>query len=195
MVPRQVRGRVLGSGVWAPARKGRSWGPLPVRWAPSPCPAHLVVVLLHEAAQRQAKALVRPHAPVHGVDGPGRFILIDLLPFAVQGHGGCGGAAVRARSAAGCGGRGASQAGSRAWDLRVRREAGPRVGRDGRARKRGLSDRQRQTTTAAGSDPQFQTCSGSDDNHLPFETLPRPPGTEATRSPQWRRALAARHVT
>lgn len=80
----------LGSGVWAPARKGHSWGPLPVNWAPSPCPAHLVVVLLHEAAQRQAKALVRTHAPVHGVDGPGRLILIDLLPFAVQGHG-CGG--------------------------------------------------------------------------------------------------------
>lgn len=71
------------------------------------------------------------------------------------------------------------------------KRGGARVGRDGRARKLGLSDRQRQTTTAAGSDPQFQTCSGSDDNHLPFETLPRPPGTEATRSPQRRRALAA----
>lgn len=63
------------------------------------------------------------------------------------------------------------------------KRGGAGVGRDGRARKRGLSDRQRQTTTAAGSDPQFQTCLDSDDNHLPFETLPRPPRTEATRSP------------
>lgn len=73
-----------GPGVWAPAQKGGSRGPLPASRVPSPCPAHLVVVLLHEAAQRQAKALVGPHAPVHGVDGPGRFILVDLLPFAVQ---------------------------------------------------------------------------------------------------------------
>lgn len=103
-----------GPGVWAPARKGCSRGPLPASWVPSPCPAHLVVVLLHEAAQRQAKALVGPHAPVHGVDGPRRFILVDLLPFAVQGHGGGGGAAVRAGTTASCCGPGASQAGSRA---------------------------------------------------------------------------------
>lgn len=82
MVLRQVRRRVLGSGLRP--RKGAPRGPLPASWVPSPCPAHLVVVLLHEAAQRQAKALVGPHAPVHGVDGPGRFILVDLLPFAVQ---------------------------------------------------------------------------------------------------------------
>lgn len=113
-----------GPGVWTRARKGHCWGPLLSSWVPSPCPAHLVVVFLHEAAQRQAKALVGPHAPVHGVDGPGRFILVDLLPFAVQGHSGGGRAAVRAGSAAGLGGQSARRAGSRAWDPRVRKEAG-----------------------------------------------------------------------
>lgn len=81
------------------------WGCRPPRaflasYKLSPLTTYLVVVLLHEAAQRQAKALVRPHAPVHGVHSPGRFIFVDLLPFAVQGHGG-GWAAETAGEAAG----------------------------------------------------------------------------------------------
>lgn len=49
---------------------------------------------------------------------------------------------------------------------------------------------QRQTTRAEPNS-QFQTCFSSDDSHLPFETPPRPPGTEATRPSQRRRPLAA----
>ena len=40
-----------------------------------------VVVLLHEGAQRQPEPLVRPQAPVHRVDRPGRLVLVDLLPL------------------------------------------------------------------------------------------------------------------
>lgn len=43
---------------------------------------HFVIVFLNEAAQRKAKPLVRPHAPVHGVQGPWRQIFVDLLAFA-----------------------------------------------------------------------------------------------------------------
>lgn len=41
----------------------------------------------------------------------------------------------------------------------------------------------RRQTTTAGPDPQFQTCFGSDNSHLPFEAPPRPLETEATRPP------------
>lgn len=138
----------------------------------SPGTTHLVVVLLHEAAQRQAKALVGPHAPVHGVDSPGRFIFVDLLPFAVQGHGG-GWAAEPAGEAAGWGKR---RAGSPAW-----------VSGSERRRGRGAQERPsppagpRLHTHSAGPDHQFQTSSGSD-YHLPFGMPARPLGTEATRS-------------
>ena len=40
---------------------------------------HLVVVLLDEAAERQAEALVRPYAPIHAVQSPRRLVLVDLL--------------------------------------------------------------------------------------------------------------------
>lgn len=137
----------------------------------SPYTTHLVVVLLHEAAQRQAKALVGPHAPVHGVDSPGRFIFVDLLPFAVQGHGG-GWAAEPAGEAAGWGRR---RAGSPAW-----------VSGSERRRDRGAQERPSPPagpllhTHTAWPDHQFQTSSGSD-HHLPFGKLARPLGTEATR--------------
>lgn len=48
--------------------------------------AHLVVVLLHEAAQCQSEALVRPHTPVHGVHGPWRLVLVNFFPLAVERH-------------------------------------------------------------------------------------------------------------
>lgn len=48
--------------------------------------AHLVVVFLHEAAQRQPEAFVRPDAPVHGVHGPWRLVLVDFFSLAVKRH-------------------------------------------------------------------------------------------------------------
>lgn len=161
---KRVRQRVVGSGATAHLEHSLPAG--------SPGTTHLVVVLLHEAAQRQAKALVGPHAPVHGVDSPGRFIFVDLLPFAVQGHGG-GWAAKPAGEAAGWGTR---RAGSPAW-----------VSESERRRGRGAPERPSPPATpllhshSAEPDHQFQTSSGSD-YHLPFGMPARPLGTEATRS-------------
>lgn len=50
--------------------------------------SHLVVVLFHEAAQRQTEALVRPDAPIHGVHRPWRLVLVDLLSLPVERHAG-----------------------------------------------------------------------------------------------------------
>lgn len=47
---------------------------------------YLVVIFLHEAAQSQAKAFIRPDAPVHGVNRPWRLVFINLFPLTVQGH-------------------------------------------------------------------------------------------------------------
>lgn len=136
------------------------------------CTTHLVVVLLHEAAQRQAKALVRPHAPVHGVHSPGRFIFVDLLPFAVQGHGG-GWAAEPAGEAAGWGTR---QAGSRAW---VRGSEGRR-GRGGQERPSPPAGPQLHTHTRPGPTTSFKPARAATTTFR-LGMPARPLGTEATR--------------
>lgn len=144
----------------------------PAGYTLSPGTTHLVVVLFHEAAQRQAKALVRPHAPVHGVHSPGRFIFVDLLPFAVQGHGG-GWAAEPAREAAGWGTR---QAGTRAW---VRGSEGRR-GRGGQERPSPPAGPRLHTLTLGRARPPVSNQLGQR-YHLPFGMPARPLGTEATR--------------
>lgn len=65
----------------------RSRRPTPVEPGPAAAAPHLVVILLHEAAQRQTEPLVRPDAPVHGIHGPRRLIFVDLLPLPMQRHG------------------------------------------------------------------------------------------------------------
>lgn len=43
---------------------------------------HFVIVFLNETAQRKAETFVRPHAPIHGVQGPWRQVFVDFLAFA-----------------------------------------------------------------------------------------------------------------
>lgn len=47
---------------------------------------HLVVVLLHETPQGQAKAFVWTDAPVHGVHRPWRLVFVDFFSFPVERH-------------------------------------------------------------------------------------------------------------
>lgn len=45
---------------------------------------YLVVVFLHEAAERKTEALVRPHTPIHCINCPWRLVFVNFFAFTMQ---------------------------------------------------------------------------------------------------------------